>query len=691
MVGLGVKLLPVCFQKPGESLDWVKALNYNLTALESLCSQDDLNLRNILDQEVAEPGFWDLLTFLQEFCRKAAELQLDLNVKLHEREDATFADVLPITQESYWLVRATSDLVLDLTSRLSLISEPRVQLKAVTLMDLCQTVSPTKVDELYNVLKNVIQGSTEHYKQNFGASLQAVPAFVESIRREYDANDSDLAADLVRFDLQTIVSMCDMLTCLAKCSKQLLQDVVEFGEYPTSTFLITIFEVVTHLQPKIKHDRELGKLAKVAKRMLCECFYEILNQLYASHERFSSLQSIVTLQLNADFVESQREHLVSCSFITDVDIACDLSGWFRQLVESGELTEEDVMHAEFLMVSLDHNVKVSNCEHSKRIARNKRMYVADMLILYDRPMEEHAMKQFREMLSSTDVPRDPVQQIAELFPDLGAGFIESCLEKYDNNPETVIAAILNDSLEESLRDLDRSASKNKVTPFKTAPAGDVVVGKRIKDFLETLQPHVKEQQSFPEMKEQDRAAVISVALNLEEQERKLYEDDYDDTFADVGEKGSIDSGNPLTGHQSTLLHYYTADPTSFETRNRKSESRIRLKKELGDTQVSDEMIEGWATMLKRNPNLLERAFLDDDWRGNKSVASQELHSRELNVDGSSSSDYKGIGEQRTAHRGEQVTLGRGRARGRGGRYQGNKHHKVADKKRAMMHERAFQS
>ncbi|CAG8808387.1 21592_t:CDS:2, partial [Gigaspora rosea] len=52
-----------------------------------------------------------------------------------------------------------------------------------------------------------------------------------------------------------------------------------------------------------------------------------------------------------------------------------------------------------------------------------------------------------------------ISQIQDLFPDLGEGFVEECLIALDNNVETVINRLLEDSLPDHLKKLDRSMAR----------------------------------------------------------------------------------------------------------------------------------------------------------------------------------------------------------------------------------------
>jgi len=52
-----------------------------------------------------------------------------------------------------------------------------------------------------------------------------------------------------------------------------------------------------------------------------------------------------------------------------------------------------------------------------------------------------------------------ISGVQELFPDLGDGFIDQCLLAFDNNPETVIAKLLDNDLPPNIQNLSRTTKR----------------------------------------------------------------------------------------------------------------------------------------------------------------------------------------------------------------------------------------
>ena len=57
-------------------------------------------------------------------------------------------------------------------------------------------------------------------------------------------------------------------------------------------------------------------------------------------------------------------------------------------------------------------------------------------------------------------PSNPlIEAVKNVFPELGEGFIEACLEVYDNNVERVVQNILEETLTTELKKLDRKMQR----------------------------------------------------------------------------------------------------------------------------------------------------------------------------------------------------------------------------------------
>ncbi|RKP14858.1 hypothetical protein BJ684DRAFT_14852 [Piptocephalis cylindrospora] len=239
-----------------------------------------------------------------------------------------------------------------------------------------------------------------------------------------------------------------------------------------------------------------------------------------------------------------------------------------------------------------------------------------------------------------------IGQVRDLLPDLGESFIDACLEHYRENVEMVIQHLLEDDLPPPLSSLDRSLSlegssgreegKKKdglvssrqnifdedsfdVFSGKTLQAGQVQQGKRMDETAETMLANrdagmkertredilrlvaaqeVEEEAEAAEMEEQERYwAAEGRAIALPEEGGD--EVDGERTGPTMPRPVPMD---PMVKHQATLIAEYTSNQGLFskgkEVRN--SKARVQLRQTTG---LSDEQIEGWASMLERQAHV----------------------------------------------------------------------------------------
>ncbi|XP_028806950.1 activating signal cointegrator 1 complex subunit 2 [Neltuma alba] len=151
-----------------------------------------------------------------------------------------------------------------------------------------------------------------------------------------------------------------------------------------------------------------------------------------------------------------------------------------------------------------------------------------------------------------------ISQIRDLFPDYGKGFLGACLEVYDRNPEEVIQRILEGTLHEDLQCLDRSLDVVQPAQTATVNRNDKGKGKLIDSMSmpsntaaafcgkqETDGPLFSSSESLGKYvkKSEDDLSDANI-LDTSDEKHKLrtaalvsqyeYEDEYDDSFDDLG-------------------------------------------------------------------------------------------------------------------------------------------------------------
>ncbi|KAH9819843.1 CUE domain [Teratosphaeria destructans] len=220
-----------------------------------------------------------------------------------------------------------------------------------------------------------------------------------------------------------------------------------------------------------------------------------------------------------------------------------------------------------------------------------------------------------------------VTQIQDLFPDLGSGFIFKLLDEYGDNVEQVTAHLLDDSLPPHLQSLDRTEQAplsdtdapedvEHLAPRPTPPLEPFVPDRRNvfddDDILaaDTSRLHIGKAERT-QSGQPNKAAILSALAAFDSDD-----DERDDTYDvdDVG--GTIDSAHPdgepgpnarVTQEENdmALFSTYRSSPELFGRTFdiRKGQARQAIKR---DTGMTDEAIEGWAIMLQRDPQRLQR-------------------------------------------------------------------------------------
>jgi len=218
-----------------------------------------------------------------------------------------------------------------------------------------------------------------------------------------------------------------------------------------------------------------------------------------------------------------------------------------------------------------------------------------------------------------------ISQVHELFPDLSTAYIMKALDHFSDNVEAVIAALLEpESLPDSLKDQDVSdvhvgfdLDLPDLAPRSTPPL--LPQRKSVFDNDEFDQLNISSKQlrrgkkdlNIDEVGEEgsrvrSKAAILSALAAFDSDD-----DERDDTYdvADIGGAvdNTVDSDERRThdDNEEALFKAWKQNPELFsrDSKTRASNIRQQLK---GETGMSDEQIEGWAIMLKRDPKMESR-------------------------------------------------------------------------------------
>ncbi|KAL7319497.1 hypothetical protein PS15m_002626 [Mucor circinelloides] len=271
-----------------------------------------------------------------------------------------------------------------------------------------------------------------------------------------------------------------------------------------------------------------------------------------------------------------------------------------------------------------------------------------------------------------------ISQIHDLFPGFGDGFIEACLDANNDDVEVVIMQLLEDSLPASVSGLDRKMERKPLPDAATTvsqlthleseaeavyleaearenPKEESVLKSRRNiydndEFDIFNRRTVDASKVYAGKKDKGDADVLLGDKSFIQSEKKnvlqrvvdMYDDDYDDTYDDINDAGvpsAMENGDgdaavdvvrkkqevvdPGIENESLLVHSFVDNAELFARNStaRKSTKRAELRKRTG---MTDEQLEGWAIMFKRNPRkdrILDRYMLFD---GNQAQVSEDV-------------------------------------------------------------------
>ncbi|KAH8904502.1 hypothetical protein BR93DRAFT_952441 [Coniochaeta sp. PMI_546] len=227
-----------------------------------------------------------------------------------------------------------------------------------------------------------------------------------------------------------------------------------------------------------------------------------------------------------------------------------------------------------------------------------------------------------------------ITQVQDLFPELGSGFVAKLLDEYSDDPEQVIAHLLDNSLPPHLQSADRSEQLSPPSSSSTHHPSHL--------SPRPTPPHLPIRHSHPDEEESDLALLPLNTPRLHQGKRHATatadallhnppagpakasilaalaafdsdDDERDDTYdaADAGGGGAVlDSATPedvpiSAGAEEALYRAYVADRGVFgrEAATRRGRARRALRE---DTGMTDEAVEGWGIVYERDEGVRRR-------------------------------------------------------------------------------------
>lgn len=199
-------------------------------------------------------------------------------------------------------------------------------------------------------------------------------------------------------------------------------------------------------------------------RMLKEKFWEPLSGTADDEEKEFILNNLCDWSLyildnsSSNMGHGKVECLADAPLLLDFEIFYGMSESLQQILTNfkGEGKDFDSSRLEYLLMSLESLVSFSG--NSQRHIDERQKRIKSSPPSYNQASADAGPT---ALTANTISPEDHVDlmlkisHVHDLFPDLGDGFIEACLREFDNDPEVVVMALLENQLPPQLQVLDR--------------------------------------------------------------------------------------------------------------------------------------------------------------------------------------------------------------------------------------------
>ncbi|CAI7589326.1 unnamed protein product [Penicillium crustosum] len=375
-------------------------------------------------------------------------------------------------------------------------------------------------------------------------------------------------------------------------------------------------------------------------------FLDTISEAYQSKGAREEFRKILVANIYVGLVSLLKEPLFSLKAAARV-------GAPKMKKEATLLS--DLICSSDLLIRLEKYLSIHPQKRGQDLLASLRTYQVESKSLHHRYQRRKKVDKGKEVSSDPIVSGELhahkmslVTQVQDLFPDLGSAFVVRLLDFYNDNPETIVAHLLDDSLPLELQSLDRSEQlpppaepphshlPPQPTPpsmpsptFAPLPARKNIFDKDV-DIAELSRSgeaqgklhfgRVNADQTADTILADhskhaaNKAAILSALATFDSDD-----DERDDTYdtADVG--GAIDGATGgadgeadaaertrrAADVETVLFRTYKSNPGLFarDSATRRSQPRASLKRE---TEMTDEAIEGWAVMLARDPKRLAK-------------------------------------------------------------------------------------
>lgn len=477
-------------------------------------------------------------------------------------------------------------------------------------------------------------------------------------------------------------------------------------------------------------------------------YLDTLAEAYQKHFNWEDLRKILVANIFVGLISLLKEPSTNLSLLLDQLFSLKASAGVGTPKMKKEATLlSDLVCGSDLLQRIEKYLASKPQKRGQDLLASLRAYQMESKPLHHRYQRRRKVDKGKGVSSVPLIPDELhahkmslVSQVQDLFPDLGSAFVVRLLDAYDDNPENVVAHLLDDSLPPELQSLDRTEQlppqagphHDRLAPRPTPPAisspphEPVPTRKNVFDkdidiaelsLTGEAEGKLRFGRANPDLTADEvladrshhaanKAAILSALATFDSDD-----DERDDTYdvADVG--GTVDAATVSTDAEAeveaqnrraadldmTLFRAYKSNAAVFsrDSNTRRSQPRTSLKRE---TNMTDEAIEGWAVMLSRDPKRLakleSRLAMEAGGAGGGPLNQPSLPptsyrkpqpSEETSGDEDESAGPGGVRGGRGGRGGQ------GRGRGRGGRGRGGRPPQGGEQSSAVAHQRKEQN
>ncbi|KAI9487645.1 MAG: hypothetical protein EXX96DRAFT_628684 [Benjaminiella poitrasii] len=484
--------------------------------------------------------------------------------------------------------------------------------------------------ETMNLLVNAIQSMPNLFSEPLSESM-IIRAYVV-VRILDTLLTSTVFVDVVRSSFDTLDEI--LITCYRDLIPIFAETIKEKGSLASSIYLVkktfvsifNTFADIHFFKPLgyISSHQDKSQLEKIMNGPVDDATIELMNSKILSYIAQSGL-------------DTSRSAFFNAPLILDWEIEYDITKKLRMLSQT--VSDDEDERIMILVIYMEQVRDSNDVTNSWKDVFEKQLSTTD--------------SEDTEMIYK-------ISQVQELFPDLGDGFIEACLKACNNDVELMITRLLNDTLPDTVRHLDRKMESKSLLPDAATAVAQLEEVESYnssdpeeKSLLKTRRNkydndefdifsgrNLDTSKIYTGKKDKGTADALLGDKTFIETEKKnilkrvvdMYDDEYDDTYDDINDAGvpvSMDNADgddaidfikrkqeivdPGVTHESLLVHTFVDNPEVFDRNGatRKSAKRDELRKQTG---MSNEQLEGWAIMFSRNPRknkILDKYMLFD--------------------------------------------------------------------------------